>query len=292
MKRILLAGVAVGLAGWASAVGATRPGELEPPWRAWQVGQSWQLDVRLYSRAWLDDAFRPRSARQAPTPARPVARYPVHVRVAESEAVDGQECWRLEFTPGRGAPATIGGPHHVWVDRRDGAPRRLARGDLVLGRAVEEFQGRPVVTAAPEGFPVEFLPWAATPPVRSSWSTATFQLLRRTAGQATVLEGLLLRAERHELAVKQVWIEGEPFWREYERYVRGRKDLSAALVPGPAAHRSAPAGGRARAAPRVGCRTGLRRRQRRVLLRPDLPGPAGRRRLVAAGRLADLPLGQ
>jgi hypothetical protein len=98
---------------------------------------------------------------------------------------------------------------------------------------LEHFGEATFLTAAPAGCPLEMFPL-----VSGQWSGASGQeltLTKKKDGEFTIIEAVVKSPRsRVGLVIRQKWVEGEKWWREYERYVDGEKDLVASReIPPP-----------------------------------------------------------
>ena len=91
-----------------------------------------------------------------------------------------------------------------------------------------------MLTAAPAGFPAELYPLN---PLDSGSvaSGQTLRIRRQVDGDQLIVEAEVKSGPEVALLIRERWVEGEPWWREYERYVHGEKDLEAKHLMSPAA---------------------------------------------------------
>jgi len=157
--------------------------------------------------------------------------YILHAIIGGVESFDGRPCWKLDFVPGNGIPPYLkNSRHRVVVDQKTGWPLRALRVSDKLTVALEKSGTASFVTAAPEGFPVEVF---NVPDPGEKDNSQRITVRKQQLGSHFLLEMTVMNNGIEELAVRQVWVPGEKWWREYERYVRGRKDLAAKLLNPP-----------------------------------------------------------
>ncbi len=236
-RLLLLAVLAVALPPEFAGRAADAP--FAPPSRLWQSGDSWDLEVQVYPRNLLGDPPGPASIKPRQPPQTP-PRFRVNVRVAGEEDFAGAACWQVDYSFSSPLPPGFGGKWTVLVRREDGWPCRVLRDGEVLGDLLELIGGKPCITGAPLGLPLEFFPLPEGGELKSAGSAASLRFSKRSFEQTEVQEAFVMRGTRAEVMLKQVWRKGEKSWREYERHYKGQKDLvakvvsPAALVPGPA----------------------------------------------------------
>ncbi len=187
--------------------------KLPAPGSLWNVGDVSNLEVELYPR----DSDNP-----APV------RYKMHAIVASTEPVGATHCWKLGLVPGTGAPPQLGERYWVYLDRRTGWPHKVTRPKSAVNALLTPIQNAKLIAGAPEGFPLELFPLTGTKEFKEGDATLTVQ--QQKSGSTLTVDAVLVVRGREELRIKQQWTEGEKWWREYERHVRGRKDLHARLL--------------------------------------------------------------
>jgi hypothetical protein len=201
------------------------------------------------------------------------ARYIVRALVTGKSTIGGMDCWNLAFVHGERTPPELENSYSLSVAKETGWPLKiihskqlkrvpenmLAASNFALGHAynnlgivgvtpmlrsgyikpteqiawLERFGGASFITAAPEGYPVEIFPLHELGQFSSSKSGATLTLRNEKKDGFIIVEAVLTFGEKDRLLIRQKWIEGEKWWREYERYVDGRKDLYARQVMPP-----------------------------------------------------------
>ena len=155
--------------------------------------------------------------------------YDMHVVVLGTEKIDGANCWRIELVipekiPVAGLPAR----QRIFVDAEDGWLRKVF--NFRDGRSLypDSFEKGRMTTSGAEGYPVEFLPRVDSFEAKSSKSPYT--LTYTNAADTGKRTAILRVGDEKKLEIRQVWKEGENWWREYERYRDGRLELKATLV--------------------------------------------------------------
>jgi len=241
------------------AAGLTPGGVPKSPGVLWKPADSWSLQMEQYSRL--------ETGNQAST------RYAIRALVTGKGMADVTECWNVAFVPGEGMPPHLENHYSVSVAKDSGwslkvvhsrvlkrvSVHALSATTIGLGhpynslgivgatpmlkvgyiKASEQsdwlnrFGKAKFVTAAPEGFPVEVIPLGPLGSYSNPKAGAELTFSRKKEGDFVVLEAALKVDQTEKLLIRQKWIEGEKWWREYERYVDGRKDLHGRQVMPP-----------------------------------------------------------
>ncbi len=213
-----------GAAGWDS--GAPSPSA------GWKPGNMWTLAVESYPR----DGVKPDKAAGG---AAPVPHYTLHALVTGAHKVGGADCWRVCFVPDKDVPPRLAERWYVSVDRATGWPRNYRKGKgkdlLSIDFAATPPEGPRFFTNAPAGIPIEVFPLVNNGPTGGAEPREALTVRRAVDGKDITLEATLEVAGVEEVRVRQHWVEGEKWWRRYERYVKGSKVLSARLTGVPAA---------------------------------------------------------
>jgi hypothetical protein len=202
--------------GWLLAPAAALGAEpaVEPVAR-WTSGAAFQLEV---------------------APAEPdVKPFAMHVVVLWRDQSEELNSWRLLFAAHPNAPKNLGPNHIVYVSKSSGWPRQVQLNAAGLPiQPLVSVGGLTFFDRAPRGFPVEVFPLRETNESLDNGRTA-IRVAQTPEGDTTVWEATC-RTEGREVRVRQRWAAGEPWWRDYERFVNGRKDLSArrTAIPKPA----------------------------------------------------------
>jgi hypothetical protein len=188
------------------------------------LGDSWQLAVELHPR-WGGGAHQ----------------YQMNALVLGPENVKGVDCIKVDFLiPGK-PPAGLVARHRVFVDPKDGWPRRAFTFRDYRDLSLEEFGGARMVTAAPEGFPIEILPPVSVMEVKGKKAEHTFELaVEEESDGTTIRTATIWLGADTEIKVSQSWKAGAKWWDHYERYRNGELELRAAVVPKRVASTPAP----------------------------------------------------
>jgi hypothetical protein len=191
---------------------------LEPA--AWNANDNWTLSVERFARSGAEETDTVE------------ARYTIRVLVLSRERYNGSVCWHLNFIIPHTETRPSGKDHlGLFVDRQNGWPRRLLGAEApvkLLGSGDVAF-----VRGAPRDFPAELFPVAKYDHLVLGGSpAASLSIDSRAAPDGTVVEALLESDGKPEVRIRQVWAPGAKWWRSYERFVDGRKDLRARLVEG------------------------------------------------------------
>jgi len=205
-----------------AAVAADPPGTL--PTRGWIGHQKWDFQVEVFPKTRPGEGPRPAGAAAKPSPFRMV------VLVSGTQRFADSLCWQVDFIAPQGAPRGIAGSFSILVGKRVGWPVKVIGAPPSAPSPFQTFQDASMLTAAPDGFPAELFPLKPFEGAATT-SPASLHITRRTEGDRLVVEAEVRSGGQSDLLVRQRWVEGEPWWREYERYVRGEKDLQATRVP-------------------------------------------------------------
>lgn len=164
----------------------------------WKVGDGWHLRVKA----------RDTTAERA---------FDVHAVVTAAEVVGSATCWRMEFIP-VSAPAEVGKGFRAWLNPSTGHYARLRRRmeltDLTLGWG-GGLSATPEVLA---GFPLVLLPLLREGESQSPDGTETLRIGRQPQDEKrAVWEATLTRNGKPTQTIRQTWVDGEPWWRDYEQ---------------------------------------------------------------------------
>lgn len=190
---------------------------------SWTIGDSWELDLQVYSR------YR---SPEPTTTAQPKYHYRVTVRVAGTESVEGIRCWRLDYSPSSDAPSHLQGITRVYVREEGGWVQQLVRNDDSLHDLFMKIADKSLLFEPPIGLPAELYCFGEPRvELREAGKPYWSRLTCRDVLKAQVVEAFLFNGSLPQVTVKQVWVPGEKFWREYERYYKGRLDLRVKVPP-------------------------------------------------------------
>src|SRR6266567_6295551 len=163
----------------------------DPTW-TWVLGDSWQLAVEIPPRGGIAGY-----------------RYEMSAFVLGPEKVKGVDCIKVDFLiPGK-PPAGLVARHRVFVDPKDGWPRRAFTFRDYRDLSLDEFGGARMVTAAPEGFPVEILPPVSVMEVKGKKAEHTFELaVEEESDGVTERTATIWLGVATEIKVCQSWKAG------------------------------------------------------------------------------------
>lgn len=191
-------------------------GEQLPPTALWKRGNLWKVHVELFQ------AENPRNKindKDAPS------HFQMYITVNGRE-IDGLPvaCWRLLYNPDKASGLDI--HYFIFIDEKVGSLQGVRR--VGLKKYVNEKIGATDYLALIDGplraFPFEFFP--ADSASTTSPSPLSARVERRTEGDRIIVEAVIVD-KNTDIRVRQAWIPGELWWREYERSVNGVKVLSA-----------------------------------------------------------------
>lgn len=165
----------------------------------WNLGDLWNIEVKAPSDG----------------------SYIVHVVIGGQEDVEGKECWKVDVVPGSGAPPYLK-RHRMFVDKTTGWPRKVLEPATNTILPLREHAGVSFLTGAVRGLPLEII----GPGVLAEQSSE-LRITKETIAGITHVEAVRLQEGAEGFRVRQQWVDGEKWWREYERHVDGKKDLVA-----------------------------------------------------------------
>jgi len=194
------------------------------PSQSWKPGTIWHLAVESWSPASSDAKNLTQPDPQTSS------RYRMKVVVTKAEKFGPSLCWQVYFLPDPGAPADLGGNYRLLVDQQTGEPRQVTRSKDRSLAALQEIGAIPVVTGTPRGYPLEVFSLLGPEEQTLEGPSGKLRLRRQVRDKEITLEATLQSGKDNEVHVRQKWVAGEPWWREYERTVNGQKDLSARFV--------------------------------------------------------------
>jgi hypothetical protein len=213
-----------------SGAGAAPPAPPALEFPKWKSGDAWNLAVVLFPRDLGKD--------QDPV-SDPSLRigFSMQVRIEGQEKVGPVACWKVVFTPGTDAPARFRNQRcFVLVDPATGWPRKVVheKGGAATDIALRDFGAAVLPAVAPEGFPIEVFPFFEKRLLQSTGlPLASLILHKEKKADDLLLEARVEERNEEDLFVRQKWRSGATWWGEYERRVRGRKDLYAKVGADP-----------------------------------------------------------
>jgi hypothetical protein len=179
---------------------------------AWQPGDGWPIRV-----SW---AFHEKGAEAAD----------MNV-VVLGEDEENSNWWKLEFNAAGPPSKTPDGESYTYilcVDKKDGWPRQafsfVGREDLPLAT----FGDLRMFTTFPQGYPTEFIPDAV--PMTENGKSPGESLTVKAGSKPGQRIAIIRLAGGHVVEVRQTWVAGEKWWRDYERYRDGKLELRASRV--------------------------------------------------------------
>ena len=178
-----------------------------PPQRSWQVGDRWIISMERHASA------VPQSKREF-----------MNTVVVGAQDLEGVNCWKIFFIP-EGEEGSV----TLMLDRQTGWPRRVVTSANPPQPSLERV-GQGTIFAAPPPLPIEIFPFLQEPKTTFEAATGTLTIERHVSGKDITLEAVYKSNGTEAWRVEQRWVEGEKWWREYERHVKGQKDLHASIL--------------------------------------------------------------
>lgn len=185
------------------------------PASTWKPPEQWLLRVETF----------------APD-AKPGKQYPLFVSVSGLARVGEADCWMVIFGPDASNPGPVDRQFWVWIDKETSWPRKVSlhtNNDHKTTPLADNLRDGTMVPGGTEGFPIEIFPIDGSLTKTIPDSSLKLVITREEvgAGKRFVVEARVMNEESEELRVRQTWVAGEKWWREYERYVRGQLILKA-----------------------------------------------------------------
>lgn len=210
--------------GWGQSVEAPK----------WVVGDTWDVDIILYSRGWGLAFSDPKMEERKHKP-HVLARYTVKIAVTADLKCRDIDCWQLDFIPmekDKTPPGIREQKFRVFVSKENGSMIDIVclSGENFGEPKPRDIDGITILRYAPYGFPLEIIPW----------STNKFTGVNKTILTVAKNESILGNEKHKELIVRQgtnevpritqKWAKGAKWWSEYERYISGHIELQAKLI--------------------------------------------------------------
>jgi hypothetical protein len=193
----------------------------------WKKADNWQLRVEIFPKGEKEASGSDRKP-ELPKP------YSLFVSIVGEEKVGVADCWKVFFIPEKNALAAVGNMYCVVVDKASSWPRKVIRVKDPSAATLDILGEGAWVGGAPVGFPLECFPLLGPAKFEAKGPGPALRLERRVNGKEIVLEAKIKPPDGGESLVRQKWVVGEKWWREYDRWVNGRKDLHASRVLPPA----------------------------------------------------------
>src|SRR5262245_29212825 len=168
---------------------------------SWKAGDGWEVKVEQKSK-------RERVAGV------------MHIVVLAGDTWQKMPCWRLSFQyVGKDAS-----PDRcvMLLNKVSGWPEKivLIQPKKLLDVPLREFQGARLLKELSEGFPVEVFAPSTRETMHKEKDGFAFAFKKTVEGEQILLDAGF-KLKKKEIRVRQKWFLGEPWWREYERYVDG-----------------------------------------------------------------------
>jgi hypothetical protein len=171
-----------------------------------------------------------------------VEKMQIFVVILDAEKRKGAVCRKIDFiapeekstkkpSPNRlrseAADSESAVRYRLMLDIGDGWPRKVICFNQFAEPVVVTVGNVRIVPWAPGGIPLDMLPLVE--PVSESSANGSVTV---AMGGTTAERILTYRSkEGSEMVIHQIWIKGERWWREFERYRDGKLELRAKLVP-------------------------------------------------------------
>ena len=193
------------------------------PWKSWRPGDIWKLKVETHFPAQDKESAKPSVTRELKLLV--LASEDLFIETGDKK--ERVSCWKLEYFPWKDGQETIGDGTFLSIDEKTGFPRNVARFDGTPA-SVKSLGKFSLVIGAPGDLPLEFFPPVKSAEARTSSESLSVQ--GAFTKDETVITATYGAKERAKILVVEKWRTGEKWWREYEKYVDGRKVLSATRV--------------------------------------------------------------
>lgn len=207
------------------------------PHSRWKVGDTWEIEVTLYSRDWML-FFGDPTKEESKDLEKVLGQYAVVAEVTAKVSRDGVDCWQIDFVPDEKAPVGVREQkYRVLVSTIDGSIRELSRieGENVGNAEIEDVDGYTVLKNAPYGFPLEMIPWEPVQKKTKMKQPSPRRHQLSAERKETAVDGMkelvldLKEGAKERSSVRQKWGQGNRWWSEYQKYNRGHKELQAKL---------------------------------------------------------------
>lgn len=214
------------------------------PSAKWTPGKSWKLSVKTYPKEQPDKNTAGKSAQAA-------KEFLLYAHISGYRQVKSTKCWSLVFLHPDNGPNRFADRYYIYVDpqgwtrkmlhikySKTPAPNSKTRKRTLVPLLPKKFGPGTLAAIAPPAFPLEIFPLTDFAQIDREGGKEAFAIRRKIDGKNILLEAVYKIGTAEKLVIRQKWLQGESWWREYERFVNGRKDLSARLVirkPAPAA---------------------------------------------------------
>ncbi|HWP85238.1 MAG TPA: hypothetical protein VNN17_08610, partial [Terriglobia bacterium] len=202
------------------------PSDIPEPSRFWQKNDKWILQVQQFPAA---AASGPK--KKQPTP----VSYSLHVLLPNKASYRETDSWNLFFIPQKGTPQHLAQQRWIAVARETGWLKKAALFDGKKFADLDSFgdTSEGTFSEPPHGYPLEYFPVSGPPQSEISHGYSTWTIKRYEDEEGILIDATLAGAAdgKEEWRVRQKWLPGEKWWREYERSVKGQKDLVATCDP-------------------------------------------------------------
>lgn len=182
---------------------------------SWKLGDSWHIAAEMRVKG-----------EESPE------KYDMHVVILGNELVGGRACVKVDFiVPKKPALGGITMRQRVFIDAKDGWPRKAFSFRDYRDMPLAHFASCRALVGAPEGYPLEMLPDCEG--FEETSEKGEWKLTFRHDRDSGLRQTTLWRGEEKEIEVRQIWRNGESWWREYERFRKGKLDLRANVIEHP-----------------------------------------------------------
>lgn len=195
----------------------TMVADFPEPSRLWQQRDLWKIKVERHS---------------GKKTGRPIT-YTLGVMASHRKPYEGVDCWNLFLTPLGNAPRSLARQCWLVIEKERG---RLKKAKFFERKKFAPyFSLNPSPQGAffaepPDGFPLEYFTLSGPPRSVIPHGHATLTIHRRWMNEDELLvEATMATGEKIDFKIRQKWIKGEKWWREYERWQADRIVLRASL---------------------------------------------------------------
>jgi len=155
--------------------------------------------------------------------------YLIRVGVSQPDSRGRLDCWRVSFLGWKNVPPKFGVDCEVLIDKDAGFPRQARKGQKREPIKIEKLGSATLITEPVPGWPLEFFPLLEGE-LKAEDSSISWQFTRVEKGEQIIITAVFNEFEKEKFRVRQTWVRGEKWWREFERHVGGKKNLFARRI--------------------------------------------------------------
>lgn len=120
--------------------------------------------------------------------------------------------------------------YRIHLSTNDGSPLHISCTSRESELPLNLFGTFSFPTFAPQIFPLELFYSIRPGFLKSTGTLYTLEIKHRIIENTLIAQAIVRQGRSPYLSVKQTWVKGELFWRKYERYYMGHKDLVARVI--------------------------------------------------------------